>query len=228
MQPSPHFEFPPKWLVLAVLAVCLWTGPVNADSAARRIIDFQKDGIRFQIKAAIKADPATAYAGPTGDRSRASLAVKLRISSHARESQFFGVVSRNFSVFSPSSGSAEKLFWQDTTCHQRRGLPKTTVVAIDGSITRDGTQIQVHARPRQLGLLLPKDEITQGIQFAPKDALIAYRSRSTSSGLLVDVKIYAFDCDLTVTRGPPGHDDNVRQRPNPVGDLRIENRDRGP
>lgn len=170
-------------------------------AATRHIIDFRKSGIRFQIKASVKADPVSPYAKQAYKQSEASLAIKIRISAHARESQFFGVVSKNFAGFFANEGSSEKLFWQDARCHQRRGLPKTTVVAIDGSIATGKKKISIHARPRQLGLLLPVDEIMQGIRLPQSGndragAAIAYRSQSKSSHLLVDVKIYAFDCDL--------------------------------
>jgi hypothetical protein len=127
--------------------------------------------------------------------------VKIRISAHARESQFFGEITKRFSNFQLNEGSPEKLFWQDARCHQRRGLPKTTVIAIDGSIAAGKGQISIHARPRRLGILLPADEITPGIRLLLDDGnrsgpLIAFRSRSKSSHLLVDVKIFALSCDL--------------------------------
>lgn len=183
----------------ALIASCLWIGQAVAENplAKRSAIDFSKNGIRFQIKAAIRADPAAPYARQTYGRAEASLTVKLRISSHARETRFYGVTSARFKDFSLISGSAEMLFWDDYKCHQRRGLPKTTVVAIDGSVATDERQIAIHARPRHLGVLLPADEITQGIQIADRVAAIAFRSQSKASHLIVDVKIYASDCELS-------------------------------
>jgi hypothetical protein len=70
------------------------------------------------------------------DKGGSSLTVKLRISAHATESNYFGEISETFSNLKPNEGADQKLFWQDDRCHQRRGLPKITVTAIDGAIDR--------------------------------------------------------------------------------------------
>lgn len=160
-------------------------------------IPFQRAGIRFQITASIKADPAYTK---QYDAAKASLTAKVRISAHATESQFFGVVVLNAADFSVEDGSPEQVIWRDARCHQRRGLPKETVTGIDGVIITKESKISIHALLRRLGLRLPLDEITQGTRLPRginKDgALISYRSESKLSHLFVDVKIYAFDCDL--------------------------------
>jgi hypothetical protein len=192
-------------LASVLLQACLLTCGADAQSgtfaAAPGHIDFKTDGIRFQIKVSIVADNGSPNAKQTYDHNAASLAVKIRISAHATESQFFGTVSKTFSSFPVHAGSGEKLFWQDARCHQRRGLPKTTVAAIDGSIATDNGQIDVRARPRQMGLPLPADEIAQGTRLPPvisnqRAPLMAFRSESKASHLLVDVKIYASNCNL--------------------------------
>jgi hypothetical protein len=146
------------------------------------------------------ADSASPYARQNYDQSKASLDVKIRISAHATESNYFGVVSETFSNFRPNEGSEEKLFWQDGRCHQRRGLPKTTVTAIDGSIDNERAKTGIAARPRHLGVLLPSDEITAGtrLSYGADNAgrFMAYRSQTKASHLFVDVKVYVIDCDL--------------------------------
>jgi hypothetical protein len=211
MQPPPQRWVPLFGVILLTLFMRSGNARANGDATAPDNINYRTDGIRFQIKASVKASPAAPIL--EYDHGVASLTVKIRISSHARESQFFGTISKNFSDFSLNAGSATKLFWQDPRCHQRRGLPKTTVIGIDGSIVTAKEEINVHARPRQLGLLLPADEITQEIRQPSGDKsdgpLIDFRSRTERSHLLVDVKIYAFSCDLTAARshlvpGQPG------------------------
>jgi hypothetical protein len=209
MQPSPHDQYRSRLCLL--LAGCLWSGQACADTSAApsRSIDFQKSGVRFQISASVRADPASSYARQTYGQSSASLAVRLRISAHARESHFFGEIAKDFFDFRTNEGAEEIRYWEDPRCHQRRGLPKTTVVAIDGSIVNGDKKIEVRARPRQLGVLLPSDEITQGRRLSAAGAgrtgtAIVYRSRSKASHLLVDVKIVAFDCDLRAEGRPPG------------------------
>jgi hypothetical protein len=192
-------------LLFAVVALvgCLINSSVHAAGGpvAGRAVDFRTSGIRFRIAASVKADPASPYVTQHYDHAKASLAVRIRISAHARESQFFGEVSKLFSNFPMNEGSDEGLIWQDARCHQRRGLPKATVTAIDGSIAVENGQISVRGRPRQVGLPLPMDEITQGIRLPSgvhhTNALFVYRSRSKLSHLLVDVKIYAFNCVLS-------------------------------
>lgn len=186
-------------IVAAVNFLNFGASAQNAVTAGR-VIDFQKSGIKFQIKASIKADAASPYVKRDDDQSAASLTVKIRISAHATESQFFGEVSETFSNFRPYEGSGEKLFWQDARCHQRRGLPKTTVTAIDGSIVGDNGKVGINARPRHVGLHLPSDEISAGTRLPggtdKNGSFIAYRSQTRLSRLFVEVKVYVIDCDL--------------------------------
>jgi hypothetical protein len=158
-------------------------------------------GVRFQIAASVKANLASPQTKETYDQGTASLSVKIRISSHATGSQFYGEVTRTFSNVAILAGSAEQVFWQDETCHQRRGLPKTTVIAVDGTVSTPKGRHDVHAVARQLGLLLPADEVAAGTKLPPGDdgkrRFIGFRSQTNQSHLLVDVKIYQSECDLT-------------------------------
>jgi hypothetical protein len=134
------------------------------------------------------------------DDRMASLYVKLRISSHATGSNYFGEITKFVPNVRLTKGSSEILFWQDGHCHQRRGLPKITVTAVDGFINSENGRIDVKARPRYLGKLLPADEISAGGRLPDgKDAdgkYIAFRSRTKTSHLAVDVKVTITDCNL--------------------------------
>ncbi|HEY5504950.1 MAG TPA: hypothetical protein VIK28_07310 [Sedimentisphaerales bacterium] len=193
-------------IILAVGNLSSLSAIAENVASARRVFDFQKDGVKFQIKASIKADTASPYSKHDDDQNTASLAVKIRISAHATESQYFGEVSKSFPNFKPDEGSDEKLFWQDDTCHQRRGLPKTTVTTIDGTIAGEKGKVSINALPRHLGMLLPSDEISAGKRLpdgADKNGnFIAYRSQTKLSRLFVDVKVYVIDCDLTAGAPP--------------------------
>jgi len=155
------------------------------------------NGVWFQVKAAIKPDPTSADEGR--GEARASLAVQLRISAHADGSNFYGHPAQSFD-FKLSDGSAEKLFWQDSACHPRRGLPKITVVAVDGTLERDGKKVDVNARPRTLGMKLPKDELSPGSHLSRGldggRQFLAFESRTGSSKLGVLVRIYSVDCAI--------------------------------
>jgi hypothetical protein len=192
-----------KLSLIAVIAVVASFGvPACAQNSptSGRPIDFQRDGIRFLIKASIQALPGSPYIKSGDDKISASLDVKLRISAHATGSQFFGVTTESFSDFRLAEGSEEKVFLQETNCHQRRGLPKVTVTAINGVIQTDNGRIDVAALPRQLGRLLPSDEISAGARQsggADKNGrFIAYTSHTNTSRLAVNVKIYTIDCPL--------------------------------
>lgn len=193
-------------LLFVFIAVAISFGsPARAQitDPSGRPIDFQKDGIRFEIKASIKAMPGSPHVKSDDDTNRASLEVKLRISAHATESRFFGVKSATFSDFRLAEGSEEKVFLLESRCHQRRGLPKVTVVAIDGSIQTDKGRVDVAARPRQLGRVLPPDEISAGAR-QPNGAdkigpFVGYASQTSASRLSVNVKIYTIDCPLAAS-----------------------------
>jgi hypothetical protein len=168
-------------------------------------IDFQKSGIRFQIKAQIEPVPVPSNSNDDADRRRASLDVKLRISAHAIGSSFYGVIPQYFADFPLADGSDERLFWQDAQCHQRRGLPKIAIVAIDGTIRTKEGQAEVSAQPRHIGMLLPKDEISAASRL-PSGAdktgrFLAFRSVTSASHLSVKVTVYTIDCSLNTA--PP-------------------------
>lgn len=170
--------------------------------AAPRPIDYQKSGIRFQIKASIRAVPASPNIKRDDDKSAASLEVKLRISAHATESNYFGVNTETFPAFRLTEGSVERIFWQDAACHQRRGLPKVTVTAIDGTMQTEMGRVDIAARPRRIGKLVPPDEISAGRPLPAgvdkNGPFIAFSSQTNTSHLVVDVKIYTLECPLKV------------------------------
>lgn len=185
-------------MLVAVFAaadfLCLAARAQSPPLAGRKI-DYNKDGVRFQIKASIPAVAASSH-----DEKTASLYVKLRISAHATGSSYFGEIMKYFPNVWLNKGSDEMLYWEDGRCHQRRGLPKITVTAIDGAIKADKGKFDVEARSRQLGLLLPHDEILAGRRLPggrDKDGkYIAFRSRTKASHLAVDVKVVTKDCNL--------------------------------
>ncbi|MDP2296009.1 MAG: hypothetical protein Q8M24_11180 [Pseudolabrys sp.] len=190
--------------IVLIAAAVSCGAPARAQNAPKSggPIDYQKDGIRFEIEASIKAMPGSPHVKSDDDKNRASLEVKLRISAHATESRFFGVNAATFTDFKLAEGSEEKVFLRESRCHQRRGLPKVTVTAIDGSIQTDKGRVDITARPRQLGRVLPPDEISAGAR-QPSGAdkigpFVGYASQTSVSRLSVNVKIYTIDCPLVV------------------------------
>jgi hypothetical protein len=170
----------------------------NAALAQRSALP-AKNGVWFQVKAAIK--PVPKVEGEGGDKSepRGSLSVQLRISAHAVGSNYYGHPTQNFD-FKLSEGSAEKIYWQDTACHIRRGLPKVSVVAVDGTLERGGKTIDVKARPRHIGLKLPDDELSSGSRLRrgleEGRQFFSFQAGTKTSKLGIVVRIYTVDCTI--------------------------------
>jgi hypothetical protein len=160
-------------------------------------------GVSHQITVSMRFDPASVYARDGfGDTARATLTAIIRVSDHARESHFFGPVPATFADFAVADGAPERTIWQDTVCHQDRGLPRIAVVDLRGFVSRDQDQDQaeVSARPRHIGLHLPPDEIV------PHQALVrgsdqlgqfmAEQVETSRSRIHVIVKLYTQACNL--------------------------------
>ena len=133
-------------------------------------------------------------------QARATLTFFVRISDHAREAQFYGDVPVTLSDFSLSTGSPEQQVWADSVCHQRRGIPKYAVIAMDGAIADVGRRISIGARARHIGLPVPADEISaarrllNGVDHIGPFTVL--RAATMRSHLLLDLKLYTVNCEL--------------------------------
>lgn len=176
-------------------SICLaQSKPVRSESAPA------KNGVWFQIKGAIKGEPARATQGNDNEKQNASLTLKLRISSHAAGSNYYGEIKQSFSDYDLAEGSPEKIYWQDTACHPRRGLPRISVTAIDGTIHGKNRDVEVKARPRRIGVKLPEDEISaaSALRRGTENGrdFFAFHVRTNVSKLNVGVRIYTEECVL--------------------------------
>jgi hypothetical protein len=189
-----------RFLLVCFLSVASLDRAIGGAAIAEPMTANDVTGIRFQVAVSIKAAPTFALANDIREHDKASLSATVRISSHATGSQFYGEVTKEFLNFSILKGSSEQVFWQDPGCHQRRGLPKTTVIAVNGSIAIGKGGYDVQAVARQLGLRLPFDEVAAATKLPPgidgPRRFIGFRSETKRSLLFVDVKIYEVDCDL--------------------------------
>jgi hypothetical protein len=164
-------------------------------------ISAPRNGVRNVLKMVIRSDTDAAISQkPSGDAANAKLTVKIRISAHSQESNFFGDVQATASDFDPAKGSTEQEVWRDDRCHHERGFPKTSVIDVDGAITNGQSKQPISARYRWIGLMLPEDEIipakrlnggTDG--FGP---FIATRTETKLSRLLIDLRLYILPCTL--------------------------------
>jgi hypothetical protein len=73
-------------------------------------------------------------------------------------------------------------------------------MAVDGVIAHGSDKQAVEARPRQIGLPIPWDEImmASGLQFSTDDRgpFIETRTRTKESRLGVDLKMYMLPCEV--------------------------------
>ncbi len=118
-------------------------------------------GIRHILYLTVKSDdPDLRFLQRgSGESHTATLTVKIRISDHSQETNFYGDVPATVSDFDPIKGSREQEVWQHTECHHERGFPKITVISVDGQITNGQQKLTTAARYRRFGLLLPRDEV---------------------------------------------------------------------
>jgi hypothetical protein len=158
-------------------------------------------GIRHVLILAIKSALASPNMQRGSDESlTATLTVVVRISDHSQETNFFGNVRTTVSDFDLTKGSREREIWKDARCHHERGLPKMTVLAVDGVIAAGPRKRLIVAHFRQIGLLLPSDEVMASKRFARGvdniGPFIVTRTQTKRSRLFVDLKLYILSCDL--------------------------------
>jgi hypothetical protein len=158
-------------------------------------------GIRHVLDLTIKLDPASHYWRQSPDGSPvATLGVIMRISAHSQEANFFGNVRATVPDFDPIKGSREHEVWKDAKCHHERGFPKITVLGVYGSITAGKKESNISARYRQIGLMLPSDEVIPSERLSGGidnvGPFIATRTKTKRSKLFVDLKLHILPCDL--------------------------------
>jgi hypothetical protein len=171
------------------------------DAALAQSSIFDRLGVRHSVTVSVAPALPSNQSTQTGpDAQLFDLMVTIRISDHARETQFFGDIPVTWPEFPAAEGAPEKEIWKDEQCHQRRGLPKATIAAIEGVLEAAKARLTISARPRHRGQRLPFDEIRQPIpQPGGRDDLgqyLAYRVETTESHVIVLLKIYAVDCVL--------------------------------
>ena len=161
-------------------------------------------GIRHVLDISIKSDPNSTFLKQSSDETyTATLTVKVRISAHSQETNFYGDVPVTVSDFDPIKGSREQEVWRDAKCHHERGFPKITVINVEGSVANGKNMIPIAARYRWLGLLLPGDEVMASKRLdGGTDKIGPYtatRTETRKSRLFVDLKLHILPCDLTAS-----------------------------
>lgn len=163
-------------------------------------------GIRHILYLTIKSDDPELrlLRQSSGEPHTATLTVKIRISDHSQETNFYSDVPATVSDFDPIKGSREQEVWKDAECHQERGFPKMTVISVEGQITNGQQNLTIAASYRRLGVLLPRDEVRAAKRLASgaddRGLFVATRTETKQSRLFVDLRLYFLPCDILSAR----------------------------
>ena len=174
-------------------------------AATNSAIGAEANGIRSILYLTVKSDANSPFPQQSSDEPQlATLTVKIRLSAHSQETNFFGDVPATVSDFNPTKGSPEQEVWKEAKCHHERGgFPKMTVISVDGFIMNGQKKLPITARYRWIGLLLPGDEVmaAKRLMRGSDDVgpFIATRTETKKSRLLVDLKLYMMRCTLSAS-----------------------------
>lgn len=196
----------PKRLIAAMLVVSPATwGAIAADGRAesRNGPPAALNGVAHQLYATVSADRASAGQGNADPQARATLTALIRVSDHARESNFFGPVLASFVDIPLGDQTPEQKIWEDKVCHQDRGLPRLVFIGLNG-VVRDGErELAISAQPRRIGKLLPPDEIvmTQSLTAGrdQRGAFVMEEGATQQSRISIRLKLYTTPCELLAT-----------------------------
>jgi hypothetical protein len=116
--------------VLIVSLVLLGVRPSNAENQ-----DDALDGVRFRVDASVSIEPDSpllARIRRSGSAADGLVQIYLRVSANSREVRYFGIVPKELPLRLPPAPALWQTVWEESICHQRRGLPKLTVVRVTG------------------------------------------------------------------------------------------------
>lgn len=185
----------------ALAAAAMFCTIADAARGESPILGGAEEGVRHQIYVSVAIGPASPLRQPS---ARATLTVLLRISDHARDANFYGTVPASFADFAVSERPPEKLVWQDRACHHERGLPTTTVFALNGLLSQQRGESVISAQPRHLGKTLPADEIVAQQAFVtgrdPAGKFLVQQMVTRQSQIQIDVKLRAISCMVSASR----------------------------
>jgi hypothetical protein len=183
-------------LLLVVFGALVVTAPSWARAA-------DASGVINVLYATIKSDADSSIPKQhSNDVRSATLTIRVRLSAHSRETNFYGDVPATISNFDPIKGSHAQEVWKDAKCHHERGgFPKMTVLSVDGLIMDGEKKLPVAARYRWIGLLLPGDEVmpAKPLIRGTDDIgpFIETHTETKRSRLGVDLKMYTLPCTLS-------------------------------
>ena len=197
------------WRVPYALILVVWLTPLGAPQA-REPVDLSAPGVKHALKGAIFFDVSGLDSGvvrksestrvQSDDGAIASVQADIRISSHAPNADFYGVVTPKFSDVGKGQRGEEQIIWESAKCHHDRGLPKITVMAIYGQIADGDARVTVSAIPRRIGKLIPDDEILttrkQPLIRLHDRAELSMQASTTMSRLVLTLQLVSQRCSI--------------------------------
>ena len=187
--------------VLVGLVLCIG----QSRSVSGQSLNTNGVGVRHAIVAAVEADQDVTAAKKDAEAGNATLDILVRVLDYAPDYRFFGVVDGKFSDFDLGTGAKAQEIWADGKCHEYRGLPRIWVLAINGRITRGESVLDIAARPRHLGELVPKDEVVtqkdRHVELDDPNQSVVTVARTTDSRLSVKLTLQSTKCALKPDRG---------------------------
>jgi hypothetical protein len=185
-------------LVLVAMAPLLMAQTRPSARTDNGPIDRSAPQVKHRVEVGLEFDPRSAVTSSPERKLSGNIKIQIRISDHAPNADFFGVVSTEFTDFEAQPHGTPKVAWQDDACHSDRGLPKIAVVGITGRLENGTSATEISSQPRRTGQRVPADEIsfTNAPDSLPKqaDAAWTYRARTKKTGLIVSVRLVREIC----------------------------------
>jgi hypothetical protein len=161
-------------------------------------------GVKHRLEVSMSVDREAPALKENRDRPRADVKLRVRISDHAIDSDYFGMVTFDFASADPANDIRVKTIWEDPGCHIDRGLPKISIVDIQGSLAGADKKFVVAAVPRHVGKHIPDDEIiarpvpqsSQRPRKPDEQQGISLRARTQRSGIQASLDLIATRCAL--------------------------------
>jgi len=177
------------WIAFAL------SGPTNAQDNRTAM----SRGVMHVLKASLAlADKSPLLTEPTS-KPEMDLRISVRISDHAPGSDFFGIVTVDFTGSDLTPPGIQKTVWQAGKCHQDRGWPKVTVIGIEGTVSDGAAKTSIAAIPRHIGKLIPADEIVVTKQLPRANGNFdgfEIRAETKATRLMLDLRLRAVGCKL--------------------------------
>lgn len=180
----------------AFLVAATLNTPTNAQSdrtAASR-------GVRHVLKASLALPDKSPLLKEPTSKPEMNLRMSVRISDHAPDADFFGVVTVEFTGSDLPPPGVEKTVWQAGKCHQDRGWPKITVIGIEGTVSDGEAKTSIAGIPRHIGKLIPADEIVVTKRLPRANSNfdgLEIRAETKATRLVLDLRLTAVRCSKT-------------------------------